>query len=66
MFLHRKFRVKFQADVDPDLNWTFEPVQDEVIVNAGETALVFFKVVNSDNKPVIGKFGFPLSIIVNF
>jgi len=52
--LHRKFRVKFQTDIDPDLKWTFEPVQDEVIVGAGETALVFFKVVNSDNKPVIG------------
>ena len=54
MFLHRKFRVKFQAEVDPDLNWDFEPVQDEVVVNAGETALIFYKAVNRGNKPVIG------------
>lgn len=55
MFLHRKFHVKFQTDIDPDLNWDFEPVQDEVIVNAGETALVFYRAMNKDNKPVIGK-----------
>jgi len=64
VLLHRKFKVTFQADIDPELNWSFEPVQREVIVNAGETALIFYKVVNRDNKPVIGKSIIILSLFV--
>ena len=55
VFLHRKFRDEFKTDVDPDMDWEFEPVQDSVIVNAGETALVFHRAYNREEKPVIGK-----------
>jgi cytochrome c oxidase assembly protein Cox11 len=30
-------------------------VQDEVIVNAGETALIFYRAHNKEADPVIGK-----------
>ena len=55
MNLHRKFRVEFKTDMDPDLDWEFEPIQDSVVVNAGETALSFFRAYNRGDHPIIGK-----------
>ncbi len=52
--VHRKFKVIFEADQDPDVNWEFEPIQSEVTVNAGETALAFYRVRNNEDFPVIG------------
>ncbi len=37
------------------MNWEFEPVNDEVIVNAGETALIFYRAYNAEPHPVIGR-----------
>ena len=50
----RKFKVIFEGDADPDVNWEFEPIQNEVTVNAGETALAFYRVRNNEDFPVIG------------
>ena len=46
VFAHRKFRIQFAGIHDPEVKWEFEPVQEEVIVNAGETALMFYKAYN--------------------
>jgi len=40
--------------VDEEVNWTFEPIQSELVVNAGETALAFYRVKNNEEFPVIG------------
>ena len=37
------------------MDWEFAPVQDEVIVNAGETALMFYRALNKEPKAIIGK-----------
>lgn len=34
----------------------FEPVQQEVIVGSGETALTFYRAYNPTDSPVIGKY----------
>lgn len=52
--IHRKFRLRFKTEIDPELGWEFEPVNHEVLVNAGETALVFFRVLNKSKDPLIG------------
>ena len=36
------------------MNWDFEPVNHEMVVNAGETALTFYKAYNKTDKPIIG------------
>lgn len=51
---HRKYNVKFMGEVDPELEWTFEPVQDTVTVHAGEPALMFYKTYNKTDKPLVG------------
>ena len=53
---HRKFKIQFKSESDPDLNWEFTPINDELIVNAGETALTFYKAYNMEEKPIIGTF----------
>jgi cytochrome c oxidase assembly protein subunit 11 len=50
----RKFRIIFKSETDPDMNWDFEPVTQEMVINAGETALTFYKAYNHQEKPMIG------------
>lgn len=38
------------------MNWDFEPVNHEMIVNAGETALTFYKAYNKTDQPIIGNY----------
>jgi cytochrome c oxidase assembly protein subunit 11 len=52
--LDRTMRVRFDANVDRALPWSFAPVERVVDVKIGETALVFFKAVNNSKVPVKG------------
>ena len=52
--IHRKFSIHFQALSEPDLGWSFFPLQDSVEVNAGETVLAFFRAYNDNEDPMIG------------
>jgi cytochrome c oxidase assembly protein Cox11 len=36
------------------MDWEFEPANEEMIINAGETALTFYKAYNKENFPIIG------------
>jgi cytochrome c oxidase assembly protein subunit 11 len=44
----------FTSEVDPELDWDFEPIQRTLEINAGEPALMFYKVRNNGTKPVVG------------
>lgn len=50
----KKYRVKFTGENSPDVKWEFEPVEKEVVVGAGETAIVFYKLYNKEDKPIVG------------
>lgn len=50
----RKFKIIFESDADPEMNWQFEPEQRELHVHSGETALMFYKAFNNQTKPIIG------------
>ena len=52
--LDRTIRVRFDANVDRALPWNFTPVEREIEVKIGETALAFFKAANDTQKPVSG------------
>ena len=56
--LERTVTVRFDATVGPSLPWTFEPVQREVKVKFGETALAFYRATNTSSKPVVGTASF--------
>ncbi len=50
----RTFTVRFDANVNSQLPWRFEPVQREVSVKAGAPTLAFYRAVNVSDAPVTG------------
>lgn len=50
----RIITVRFDANVNPALPWTFTPQKLEVQVRVGETAQVFYKALNLSDGPVTG------------
>lgn len=50
----RLITVRFDSTVGDVLPWTFEPVQLDVKVVPGETALSFFRVTNLSKTPITG------------
>ncbi|ODR97822.1 cytochrome C oxidase assembly protein [Methyloceanibacter superfactus] len=56
--LDRTITIRFDANVDRDLPWTFAPVQRVMDVKIGESSLAFFRAHNNTDKPVTGTAGF--------
>src|SRR3990170_5021006 len=52
--LDRSVRIRFDANVDHALPWSFAPVERLIEVKIGETALAFFKASNRSDAPVTG------------
>lgn len=50
----RMMTVRFNADVNDKLPWSFGPVEREVEVRVGESRLAFFRATNTGDKPVTG------------
>jgi len=59
--LDRVIRVRFDANVDSSLPWSFTPDQNYIDVKIGETALAFFKATNDTATPVTGQAVFNVS-----
>lgn len=56
--LDRMITVRFDANVDRDLPWVFEPVAKTMKVKIGENALAFYRATNQSDKLVKGTAGF--------
>jgi hypothetical protein len=50
----RKYRVHFKGQVMDQLEWCFEADTKVLQVNAGETALAFYRAYNQSDKPIVG------------
>lgn len=50
----RIIKVTFSADTHTSLQWNFKPLQTEVKVAPGETALAFYTATNPMDEPVVG------------
>lgn len=50
----RKYRINFMGNTEDEIPWDFEPETTSLTVNAGETALAFYKVYNRSDKPIAG------------
>ena len=46
--------VRFNADVDPNLPWSFIPLQKQVTAKVGGQVLAFYKVKNNSDQPIYG------------
>lgn len=56
--LERMVTVRFNADVAPGLAWNFEPVQRDMTVRIGESALAFYRARNLTDRPLVGMASF--------
>lgn len=52
--LDKTIRVRFDANVMSNLGWTFRPMQREMTVRLGETAMAYYEAVNTSDEPVTG------------
>jgi cytochrome c oxidase assembly protein subunit 11 len=50
--LARKIKVRFDANVAPDIPWTFTAEKPEVELGLGENGLAFYKVKNDSDKAI--------------
>jgi cytochrome c oxidase assembly protein subunit 11 len=50
----RTITVKFDAKTHSSMDWNFSPVQNQIKVHPGETALAFYRVKNPLDETVIG------------
>jgi cytochrome c oxidase assembly protein subunit 11 len=57
----RTFVVRFDANVAPGLDWTFEPEVESIKLRTGVTATVFFKAHNRSDKPTASTAVFNVS-----
>ncbi|WCR11651.1 cytochrome c oxidase assembly protein [Paracoccus stylophorae] len=47
-------RVRFDANVDKNLDWTFRPMQTKMEVRIGEDAMAFYEAVNNSDETITG------------
>lgn len=52
--LDRSITIRFTSQVNPNLPWSFVPLQKEVKVKAGEQAFAIYHVRNNSNEPLTG------------
>jgi cytochrome c oxidase assembly protein subunit 11 len=50
----QSIRVRFNADTNPGLPWTFAPDQNEVSLNLGDEQVAFYHAANQSGRPVTG------------
>lgn len=50
----RYIRVQFNADVNPALPWRFVPMQKEMLVRVGESALAYYEAENLSDHDIKG------------
>ncbi len=50
--LDRKIRIRFDANLSPDVPWSFTPEQPVVELGLGENGLAFYKVKNNSDRAV--------------
>jgi cytochrome c oxidase assembly protein subunit 11 len=50
----RKIRVSFTAATDPDLPWTFKPMQSKITIRVGEVGLVHYWAKNNAQTDITG------------
>ena len=59
--IDRKMKVFFDANIEAELNWEFEPEQRYIEVNLGQTGLAYYRVKNLADKPLVGTSTFSVS-----
>lgn len=52
--LDRDILVRFDSNINPDLDWSFKPVKPSMTVKLGQNALAFYTAKNMSDEPLVG------------
>ena len=52
--INKEIKVRFDGSVDRGLEWEFRPIQKEIKLKIGETALAFYEAYNPTDRPIMG------------
>ena len=52
--INKEIKARFDGSVDRGLEWEFRPVQKEIKLKIGETALAFYEAYNPTDRPIMG------------
>ncbi|MFI0395567.1 cytochrome c oxidase assembly protein [Paracoccus jiaweipingae] len=52
--LDETVRVRFDANTDKDLGWTFRPMQRDIVLKIGQTGLAYYEAVNTSDETITG------------
>lgn len=59
--LDQTITVRFDANTDPGLPWEFRPVENQMTLRIGETALAFYEAYNPTDRTIAGTASFNVS-----
>ena len=52
--LDQMIRIRFDANVDANLDWTFRPMQTKMDLKIGENGLAFYEAINNSDETITG------------
>ncbi len=52
--LDRTMTVRFDSNVNPELQWSFKPAQRSMTLKVGETRLAFYQATNTGSETLVG------------
>ncbi|SET66998.1 cytochrome c oxidase assembly protein [Paracoccus homiensis] len=52
--LDEVIRVRFDANIDKDVPWTFRPMQTKMDVRLGESAMAYYEAINNSDQTITG------------
>ena len=52
--LDQMIRIRFDANVDSNLDWTFRPMQTKMDLKIGENGLAFYEAINNSDETITG------------
>ena len=55
------YKVRFDANISPDLNWAFVAPSDEIQLKPGVEKIIYYTAKNLSNEPSIGTASFNVS-----
>jgi len=54
ILLDRVITVRFDSNIEPELDWRFKPIQRSMDLKVGETGLAFYEAMNRADHPITG------------
>ncbi len=55
VILDEEITIRFDANIDPDLPWSFRPMQRQMKMRIGQTGLAYYEAVNNSDHPITGR-----------